>query len=472
MAPGTGPSGQLRLALGGPSAPPPDERLPLPDEPATAGELGPDAALPGGPDDAALPGGPDDADEAPPASDAPVAVTTRLSPDPSSIGDLLTLEVAAAYPTGVRVNLPMGLDFSPLHLVSVEEGEPESTGQGLRKVFTITLQHFQVGEGRVPSFPMTWVGADGQVQTLKVPPTPFQVDALLANEADPKRQGEDPPVSLEYPAERAELVIYSAAVAMVLGFLLALLWRRLRRRPELVIGPPPVPPHERALEALTALEGAGLLETGLYQDYYVELTEIAKGYLEGRFGVDALDRTTDEIRRELVRSGDRIKPLSPDEVVRFLQECDLVKFARFAPEVDEARGALGRVRTMVEETKPLLKDMSKETGASGQVPAASPEGAPASAGPAPASAGPDPTSADPAPGASGPPAPDDAPRASASDAARPTATGASDRGLAGPERADPRDPRDPPDPRDPAPPDRADPSGTAPASSGSKEGPR
>ena len=41
---------------------------------------------------------------------------------------------------------PLGLKLDPLHLVSVDEAEPESTGQGFRKVFKISLQHFAVGD--------------------------------------------------------------------------------------------------------------------------------------------------------------------------------------------------------------------------------------------------------------------------------------------------------------------------------------
>lgn len=360
----------------GPGGPPPGVD---PGGASTGGEdMAAGTGAPGQPPAGSLVGGPgggDAADEAPAAA-GPVAVTTRLTPEPSSIGDRLTLEVSAAYPSGYRVNLPMGLDFAPLHLVSVEEGEPESTGQGLRKVFKVHLQHFAVGEARTPSFPLTYVAPDGRVETVRVPPHAFTVASLLANEADPKRQLEDPPISLEYPAERAELVIYASALALVLGFLAALLWRRLRRAVAVVIGPPPVPPHERALGALAELEGSNLLETGLYADYYVQLTEITKAYLEGRFGVEALDRTTDELRQALLREGARIAPLQPAEVIAFLQECDLVKFARFAPEIEAARGDLTRVRAIVEQTRP---DLAPSTAAP-----ASP-GAPAAAGAAGAS---------------------------------------------------------------------------------------
>jgi lipase chaperone LimK len=65
--------------------------------------------------------------------------------------------------------------------------------------------------------------------------------------------------------------------------------------------PPPVPAHVTAFQALEELERADLITKNQFQDYYLELTEIAKAYIEGRFGVPALDRTTDELRRDLER---------------------------------------------------------------------------------------------------------------------------------------------------------------------------
>ncbi|MBL9107529.1 MAG: hypothetical protein JNL82_41970 [Myxococcales bacterium] len=287
-----------------------------------------------------------------PSADSPVAVAAQVSPDPSQIGDLIKLEVTAAYPSGYTVNLPLGLSFDPLHLVSVDESEPESTGQGLRKIFTITLQHFAVGEARVPAFPITYLAPDGTVHTVQVPPATFTVSSLLANEPDPKRQGEDPPVSPLYPNTAAELILYSALAALLVGLIGGLLFARWRRRPRPVVLPPPVPAHVAAYEALAELERADLIAKNQYQDYYLELTEIAKAYVEGRFGIPALDRTTDELRRDLERHASRLAPLKPTDVVRFLQGCDLVKFARFAPPPGETQDAFKYVREMVDVTAP------------------------------------------------------------------------------------------------------------------------
>ena len=62
----------------------------------------------------------------------------------------------------------------------------------------------------------------------------------------------------------------------------------------------------------------------------------------------ALDHTTEEIRRALVHRPDRVAPLRAEDIVAFLQRCDLVKFARFEPPRDEAVGAIAEVRTMID----------------------------------------------------------------------------------------------------------------------------
>jgi hypothetical protein len=316
-----------------------------------------------------------------PATDSPVAISARVTPDPSQIGDLIKLEVTVAYPTGYAVNVPLGLKLDPMHLVSVEETDPESTGQGLRKVFTFTIQHFNVGDAKTPAFPITYVAPDGAVQTAQVPSHTFTVTALLANEADPKRQGEDPPISLEYPNNTAETAIYFTAGALVAGFVSALLWLRWRRRPRPVVLPPPEPADRVALRALDRLKEADYAGRGEFQLHYLMLTEILKGYLEGRFGIDALERTTDELRAALLRSEAAIAPLKPTDVIRFLQQCDLVKFARFAPPPSEASDAIEQARGMVQATTVVApaaasgaKDQAAKDMSSAITPAAAPTG--------------------------------------------------------------------------------------------------
>jgi hypothetical protein len=285
-----------------------------------------------------------------PDAESPVAVSTRISPNPCSIGDVLELEVVAAYPRGITVNLPIGLDFEPLHLVGIEESDPEPTGEELRKTFRVKLQYFDVGEAQVPSFPLTYVTAQGEVQTFTVPARVFEVEPLLANEADPQRQGEDPPISIEYPNFLAETAIYAALVTLLLALLGWVLVRRYlgRHKPAPVI--PVIPPHDRAREDLHGLAQEDLPAQERWQEYYLRLTEIARAYVEGRFGIECLDRTTDELRLALLRAEAQIAPINPTELVHFLQRADLVKFARAIASDKEAQSSMTFVHDMVDQT--------------------------------------------------------------------------------------------------------------------------
>lgn len=277
----------------------------------------------------------------------PVAVTTRLEPEPASIGDVLTYEVIATYPQGYSVNLPTTVDLGPHHLVAVEEGEPKPVGDKLRKSFTLEFQAFTVGDQRVPAFPLTYVTPQGAVETVSVPVRSFEIASLLANEPDPRVRGDDPPVAYIVEARWAETAAWAVLATLVALALLAWAWLRWRKVDRTAPAPPPLPPEVVAEQALSELERGDLLKNERYADFYLQLTEILKGYLEGRFEFEALDRTTDEIRHELVSHPQRLAPLSGDEVVALLQRCDLVKFARMQSSEQQAEEAVAEVRELV-----------------------------------------------------------------------------------------------------------------------------
>jgi hypothetical protein len=281
-------------------------------------------------------------------------VSTSLTPEPSLVGDLLELVIEVRYPVGYSVTLPANFELPGFDVVRVDEGQPLVDGDSARRELRLVLQHFEVGERRVPGFALTSVDAEGAVSTVSVPATPFRVTEQTLGELDPTRREHDPAISLRYPNEFAERVVFGILLGLVLGALATWAWMRRRA---LRAAPPPAPPkpaHEVALSALDGLEARrdALLGDGRLADYFVELTEITKGYLEGRFGLEALDRTTDEIRRALLRDAARIRPLDADEVVRFLTRCDLVKFARFDPGPEEAKDALSRARELVARSLP------------------------------------------------------------------------------------------------------------------------
>ncbi len=112
----------------------------------------------------------------------------------------------------------------------------------------------------------------------------------------------------------------------------------------------PLPPHVVALSALEALDGRKLWQEGRYKEYYTDLTDILRRYIEGRYKVSAMESTTDEILDGLVELTVTQKS-SYNNLREVLNLADLVKFAKYEPLADENRMVFMNARLFVEQTK-------------------------------------------------------------------------------------------------------------------------
>lgn len=154
-------------------------------------------------------------------------------------------------------------------------------------------------------------------------------------------------------AEIKDYVIYGFILLIIFGLLVwlgvVMLLRYLRNRR---IAPPPapkIPPHVVANKALVELGHRKLWQKGKFKTYYTELTSILRAYISGRWGVGALEMTTDEI---IVALRDVEMPSSSrNDLIAILRTADMVKFAKAEPEAEENDENLNRALYFVENTK-------------------------------------------------------------------------------------------------------------------------
>lgn len=113
-------------------------------------------------------------------------------------------------------------------------------------------------------------------------------------------------------------------------------------------------PIEKATIGLKNLEEKQLIEKGAVKDYYSELTEIARTYLEEAVKFPAMENTTAELIENLRRTAFRRKLAFSEEMIvaleKVLKQADLVKFAKSKPlefEIVEDRNTVEKtLRTM------------------------------------------------------------------------------------------------------------------------------
>lgn len=127
----------------------------------------------------------------------------------------------------------------------------------------------------------------------------------------------------------------------------------IRRKPEL-------PPYEKAIAELKKLRDSKLWEHGEEKQYYIQLTNILRKYLYGRFGINALEMTTRQIAGAIKKNEEAWA--NKDSLNEVLNMADYVKFAKMRPLPDDNIAAFQNTLQFVEKTKPQ-PESEKETTA-------------------------------------------------------------------------------------------------------------
>ena len=136
-------------------------------------------------------------------------------------------------------------------------------------------------------------------------------------------------------------------IALVVVAIAYAAWRYWQKRRSQIPVEPPIPAHVRARQKLE--EALSLIDRP--KPFCILVSDTVRFYLEEQFDFRAPERTTEEFLRELSAT-DLLWPEQKESLGRFLESCDLVKFARYEPGENELRELHGAAVKLVEETKP------------------------------------------------------------------------------------------------------------------------
>jgi hypothetical protein len=204
----------------------------------------------------------------------------------------------------------------------------------------------------LPPMPITISRAGGEVMTLCTARQRIVIEDPIANEVEPKVKPNPPPRSQREQWDLARNIAIGLAIGLVLGVVAAFLFRWYRRRPVIVIAPPPRLPWLTALDELDEIRRSKLIAEDRTAEYFDRVSNAVRKYLGARYGFDGLESTTDEMRAVLKR----IRPAVPGlkRIGAFLDDCDLVKFARATPDGEACLDALARGEEIVRATIPVI----------------------------------------------------------------------------------------------------------------------
>ena len=141
---------------------------------------------------------------------------------------------------------------------------------------------------------------------------------------------------------------------IILCILAAIIWLIVRavsrRQPaEKQVYKPRELPHVRAIRELEGLNNKKLWQNDKHKLYYTHLTDIVRTYLEGRYGIGAMEMTSDEIMSAIKDTGLNVKNI--DDLGELLYSADLVKFAKHVPDAETNEKVWYDAFYFVEDTK-------------------------------------------------------------------------------------------------------------------------
>jgi hypothetical protein len=293
------------------------------------------------------------------------------------VGDTFTVRITVISRASVNVNLPASLALGEFSLVGRGPQSSEKLdGDKVRYSFSLKVAAFSVGELELPAIPVTYVapreaftkppdpGQPLPALVVTTPPLRQRISSVLANEPQPQLKKNAPPMTILVEDRRMRtilIVLVALLLGAAIGFVIFWLLRNRRRRL-----PPPLPPRpadEVALEKLAALRAAGLLERGEMKELHLGISEAIRDYLGNRYGFDSLEMTTTELAEQMQKVP--LTGLHLHELVHFLQDCDLVKFAKYIPPLTEAERTLAEAEHIVRVTRfvPSVTEDASEEGA-------------------------------------------------------------------------------------------------------------
>jgi hypothetical protein len=290
-------------------------------------------------------------------------IEVTLTPDRQelAVGDPVQLTLEVTHPAGYQVILPkLEQAWGPFEVRSQSQATTTANDDGseaTRQTIEVTL--FDLGEFETPELQVGISDGAGQVSEERVPPISLTVVSTLA-EDDNNLRDIKPQAALTVPPLWPWIVggVLLAALAAMAG------WWAYRRRQGKPFGLAPAvdnrPAWQVAFDTLAAIEGMDLLAQGRFKEHYTLVTDTLRTYLENQFGLRVFDRTTSELKPIL--RGSELQPEHSRRLLDLFADSDLVKFAKFVPDLKTASRLTARARELVELTrpKPELEAVSAE----------------------------------------------------------------------------------------------------------------
>ena len=286
-----------------------------------------------------------------PAAHAQVTVEASIDSTQILIGEQAKVLLEVSMDANQKLRLPVISDTLVTGVEVVEIAKPDTQLLNndkrwlIRQEYTITS--FDSAFYYLPPLEVLVNDEKYRSESLALKVYSFPVDTLHPDQFFGPKPIQEVPITWN----DISTMVYAFILMLLLGAAAVFFIIRFRNNKpiiKIIKIEPKLPPHQTAMKRIEEIKADKSVQREDPKLYYTELTDVLRSYIEERFGFNALEMTSSEIIEHLLEQKD--KDSIKDLKVLF-ETADLVKFAKFAPMMNENDMNLVNAVDFINETK-------------------------------------------------------------------------------------------------------------------------
>ena len=289
-------------------------------------------------------------------------VETKIDVTKNKIGAQFNLTLKTNVDTLAKVVFPTSKNFGKMEVIRSYVIDTIKLGDRYELIKKYGVTQFDSGKYVIPSLKVLINNKAFATDSLLVEVSNVQVDTLRQKLFDIK------PI-VEVPYQLSYFWQYVLIILLILGIGALIYWlikkyqkKKVEEVEELKS------PIERATILLKTLEKKELWQKGAVKEYYSELTDIARNYIEEAIEIPAMESTTSELilalRAASIKKKMTLSAETLENLERVLKQADLVKFAKSKPldyEIAEDQNKIEKAILTLDKSIPIEIEIEEDT---------------------------------------------------------------------------------------------------------------
>jgi len=288
-------------------------------------------------------------------------VTTSIDSTKKKIGAEFKLTLKTDVDTFSKVKFPNGKFFGNLEVLESYKIDTIRNGNRYELIKKYGLTQFDSGKYLVPKLPVIINGKKVFSDSIKIEISDVKVDTLKQKMYDIKNI-----IAVENDYGNWWIYLLIVLVLLAIGYFGYSYFKKQSKKEKPIVEEYKSP-IEKATSLLQQLEKKELWQRGEVKNYYSELTDIARNYIEEEINIPAMESTTSELIEGLRNAAKQKKLKLSAETVenleKVLKQADLVKFAKVKPldfEIEEDKKRISSSIITIHQSIPEIVEEKDE----------------------------------------------------------------------------------------------------------------